>query len=196
MKTATVLALLLVVALTTCATRSRPAQARNPTEGEPAPAAKGIPPAAKPFPAGWAGTYRGKLEVLGADGTRQAVEMDFIVAPTSKKDRVSWVIGYEGQPRRNYELVTVDAAKGLYKIDEKNSIEITAHLIGNELVSIFAVAGNQLVARYRLSGETLMYEVILWPQQATGMTGGKKGIPVVATYTPRNVQKAVLRKVK
>ena len=119
------------------------------------------------------------------------------MAPTAKEDRVRWVIGYKGQPRRNYELVTVDAAKGQYKIDEKNSIEITAHLLGDELVSVFAVAGNQLVARYRLlNQDTLAYEVILWPQQASGLTGGQKGIPVVTNYTPTNVQKAVLKRVK
>jgi len=193
MKMTTVFALLAVVVLTTCATRSRSARAQKaPDEKAAAPA----PAAKKAFPAGWAGTYRGKLEVVGADGKRQTLNMEFIIAPTAKKDRVRWVIGYEGQPKRNYELVTLDAAKGLYKIDEKNSIEISAQLIGDELISIFAVTGNQLVARYRLiDRNTLAYEIIMWKQQATGMSGGQGGIPVVTTYSPKNVQKAVLTSV-
>lgn len=148
------------------------------------------------FPAGWAGTYKGDLVIQNAAGKRQVVPMEFTIAPTDRKDRVKWVIGYEGQPKRNYELITVDAKRRLYKIDEKNSIEISASLMGGELVSIFSVQGNQLLARYRLDGDELTYEIVMWQETATALTGGREGIPVVQTFTPANIQKAVLKRVE
>lgn len=148
------------------------------------------------FPAGWAGTYRGDLVIQNAVGKRQTVPMEFTIAPTKKKDRVKWIIGYEGQPKRDYELVTVDAKRRLFKIDEKNSIEISASLLGGELISIFTISGNQLLARYRLDGDELTYEIVMWREIATALTGGRNGIPVVETFHPLNVQKAVLKRVE
>jgi hypothetical protein len=191
MKPVTLVTLGLVVMLTTCAAPPRPARAQKPPP-EKAPAAA----PAKTFPAAWAGTYRGELEVFGSAGKRQKLRMEFLIAPTKDPKRVRWVIGYEGQPRRDYELVTTDAAKGEYEIDEKNSIVIPARLMGDELVSVFAVSGNQLVARYRLSKDTLTFDVTMFTQLAAGTTGGKDGIPVVSTYVPQNVQRAVLERVK
>jgi len=197
MKAAALIPLLLVVTLTTCGTHPRRARAEIlARERAAAPAAEDEKAEPEVFPRSWAGTYRGTLDVVGAGGKKQSVNMEFRISPTEKPERTSWVIGFEGQPKRNYELVTVDAEKGEYQIDERNSIVVPARLLGDELVSVFAVSGNQLVARYRLDGEKLTFEVTMWRQEATGSTGGKGGVPVVTTFDPQNVQRAVLGRVE
>jgi hypothetical protein len=183
--------LLLIVALTTCAAPQRPARAEKEAKPEAAKAKKEAS-----FPDSWIGKWRGKLDVWGGDGKRQTLHMDFEVAKTDEPDRYRWVIQYQGQPKRNYELVVRDAEKGQYAIDEKNTIVIPAQYVAGDLISVFSVMGNHLAFRYRMVGEEIVLDVIMTKVAPTGKTGGEGRIPTVSHYGVRNVQRATLERVK
>ena len=58
--------------------------------------------------------------------------------------------------------------KGLALAHDGASIRIPAVLVGDELISDFAVSGNRLVASYRLSGETLHFRITMSTEASQG----------------------------
>ena len=103
-----------------------------------------------------------------------------------------FAIRYEGQPVRDYRLLAVDGDPGRFEIDEGNGIRIPTFLIGDELVSHFAVSGNRLTSRYRAVPEGILFEVIMGSAEPAGRTGGEGGVPPVDVYDVRVVQRGVL----
>jgi hypothetical protein len=120
--------------------------------------------------------------------------MELEVAPTDEPDRWHWRIRYGVQPVRDYELHVVDAGKGRYLVDERNSIRLPATLIGGELVSSLAVAGSRLTAVYRRDGEGLEFRIAVTSAEPAGVTGGEGPVPEVSYYEARSLHRAVLRR--
>lgn len=116
--------------------------------------------------------------------------------------RWKWTIIYDGpqgRQERAYELVERDAAKGLYAIDEKNSIVLPASLIGGALVSAFEVGGTMLVSsdRFDAAGpgpedDSIVVEIVSFPAGKAESTGQQGDVPEVKGYTPISIQRAVL----
>ncbi|MCS7035644.1 MAG: hypothetical protein RMJ33_05525 [Saprospiraceae bacterium] len=155
------------------------------------------------FPADWAGAWSGTLHIYGPKGLMNSVQMHLEIHPidTSKEGRYAFgiVYGSKEQDWRPYELVPVAPERGLWKVDEKNSIVIEGFHYGPKFISHFTVMNSRLMCTYeKQDAETLLFEVYSGtdkPMSTTGNTehAGEK-IPEVNTYPLSVFQRAVLKK--
>ncbi|MDJ0976174.1 MAG: hypothetical protein QNJ98_17065 [Planctomycetota bacterium] len=155
------------------------------------------PAAEAVFPASWQGSWKGKAELIRGGKTAMQFAMELHVEPLEGSDGWTWRIVYgEGDKRqvRPYELLSVDAAAGHYRIDEKNSIEIESFLENDNLRSRFWVADNVIEATYARDGDTLTVTLTTFGAKPARMSGGEGRVPPVASYALRSVQRAVLRR--
>lgn len=143
------------------------------------------------FPSGWIGAWRGPLQIELAGKPPQTIAMELHIAPLETPGRWTFRIVYNGEPR-NYVLIAVDAAKGLYQVDEQNSIVVDASLAGDTLLSQFSVQDNFVQARYRRVGAALEFEILMVSSKAPNKTGGANGVPEVHSFPIRVVQRATL----
>lgn len=155
------------------------------------------------FPGSWQGAYQGQLDIYTPLGLQQRIEMKLEIMPMDSIDRWSWAITYGADTikgRRSYELVLTDPEKGYYQIDEKNSILLDAHLLGNTFTSCFEVMNSLLVATYERVGEEIIFTIIMSKAKSLIITGGGvmagDTIPQVQIYPVGNRQRARLRKIK
>jgi hypothetical protein len=112
-------------------------------------------------------------------------------------DLYRWKIVYDDGQRkqeRDYRLVTVDASKGAYRIDEQNSIVLSAGFFDGALISEFEVQHSRIVSSYRMVGDTLVFELTVRSTQSSETTGGQQGAPPVKGYPVLNVQRAQLKR--
>jgi hypothetical protein len=89
------------------------------------------------FPSTWVGDWSGKLEIFNVTGKLQELPMELHIHPLDTvPEAFTFAIVY-GEDKvaglRAYELVTVDAAKGRYLMDEKNSIKMEAYYVNGKL---------------------------------------------------------------
>lgn len=142
------------------------------------------------------GHYVGDLKILGrGTAATQTVKMDLNISPTESPDRWHWILQYEGQPARDYELVAKNPATGDYVIDEKNGIVLGAQLIQDTLYSAFELEGGTLVVRYQwLDEETVVFELDNLTAQSTTTGGGT--VPVVKSIMVGSSQRGILKKVQ
>lgn len=150
------------------------------------------------FPAGWSGMWAGTLEIFAARGKVQSVPMELHILPIDSIT-YTWSIIYGEDKiagKRDYEIKAVDAAKGVFIIDEKNSIVLDAFLLGGKLFEDFEVDGNRLLSMTEKSGDQLHFEIISSHSQSARITGGVKSeeedIPEVKSFPVRVRQYAVL----
>ncbi len=153
------------------------------------------------FPQSWLGEYAGTLVISKAQGVVQEVPMRLIIKPTDSSNTVTWNIIYGADSTkglRGYVLRTVDSKKGLYLLDEKNSIAIESYLIGNKLFNSYSVEGNAMITTTEKMGDSLVFEIIFGKEAPISTTGGEKvkeeNIPVVKTFPVLLNQKAILKK--
>ncbi len=149
------------------------------------------------FPQSWEGKYTGTLEIFTAVGKTQSLPMELHILPIDTSDNHTFYIIY-GEDKvaglRPYELVTIDAAKGLYKIDEKNGIAMEGYLLGNSFVQRFEVMGNLLTMVTEKTGaDELTWTVYAGKAEAVSVSGGEtEEVPVVAAFGVGSVQRGVL----
>lgn len=156
------------------------------------------------FPASWAGNWAGTLEIFNAKGFAQSVPMLLEIQPidTSTTGRYTFglVYGSRDQDFRPYELVPVNPALGLWRVDEKNSIVMESYLCGPKLLCWFTVQGSRVLCTYeKTPGGVLIFEVMSGEEKAVSTTGnakpeGGEEIPEVKTYPFSVFQRAVLKK--
>lgn len=158
-------------------------------------AGSAVPGAVAPF----VGSHRGTLRMFGDHGVRE-VPMGLDVEPVAGAEgRLRWVLRYgEGATAqaRDYLLLVDDAATGRYRIDEQNGIVLPARLCDGELVSVFAVGGQVLVARYRAVPAGLEFALESFGVATDGSdpataTTGAAGVTPIAEVA---VQRALLRR--
>lgn len=149
------------------------------------------------FPQSWEGRWAGNLQVFNPDGKVQDVPMQLLIEPRDSAH--SWTIIYgrgEEADRREYLLRPVIPERGLYSIDEQNSIVLDAIYIGGKLYSRFEVAGNLLLSTVELQGDGLHYEIVSGKLEPRNITGGEERegeeIPEVKSYPVVVRQVAVL----
>ncbi|WP_077919578.1 hypothetical protein [Spirosoma sp. 209] len=157
---------------------------------------------AQDFPQSWYGQWRGPLLIRSAQGTTQTVAMQLDIGPIDA-DRASFVITYTTGNQidtRAYELITVDAKRGQYVVDEKNGIRINQYRLGNRLLCQFDLATNRLQTAYELTGpNTLTFEVMTsGPLPGSSASGpvprGQAAPSSVSGYPANGFQRAVLQR--
>ncbi len=155
------------------------------------------------FPASWAGDWTGTLEIFNGKGLVQTVEMTIEIQKidTSSSGRYTFglVYGSKEQDWRPYELVPVSPERGIWRVDEKNSIQMESYLMGPKLLCWFTVQGSRILCTYEKTGpDTLIFEVLSGTEEAISTTGNTKineeDIPEVKTFPFSVFQRAVLRK--
>jgi photosystem II stability/assembly factor-like uncharacterized protein len=173
------------------------AQGSAPTAGQSAAAE------AQMFPSAWAGRWKGEVKVHGVEGQTPAFTMERVIGAGTSAGRWQWTIIYDGaagRQERAYELIADDAARGLYTVDEKNGIKLPARFIDGVLYSTFEVQGNRISMREELqkpgtADERLLVELQTHTAESAVKSGGGE-VPEVLGWTPSNVQKASLVRVK
>ena len=154
------------------------------------------------FPQSWEGKYAGILEIFTAAGKTQSLPMELHILPIDTSENHTFYIIY-GEDKiaglRPYELVTVDAEKGLYKIDEKNGIAMEGYLLGNSFVQRFEVMGNLLTTVTEKTGaDEITWTVYAGKAEAVSVSGGEvvdgEEIPEVSAFGVGSMQRGVLRR--
>jgi len=152
------------------------------------------------FPDSWVGDWSGDLMIYSAEDP-QVFPMQLKIHPTDEAGTYSWTIIYgEGEMRseRPYFLLTKDAKKGHYAIDEKNSILLDAYLKDQSLLCRFQVGGSMLLTENELRGEEMYFQIIAGNLEPIGKTGGEEingdEIPEVLSYPVGVMQKAILKR--
>lgn len=153
------------------------------------------------FPADWIGHWKGDLNIYKNNTLIQSVLMQLKIEPIDSTNRYTWEITYgEGEKAsvRPYELVTIDAAKGHYQTDEKNTIFLDAYYMGGTLYSRFLVNNSLLLVSTWRENDHLIYDIIVGDINKTTVTGNDtlNDIPAVSSYLLSTKQKAVLSKVE
>ena len=154
------------------------------------------------FPNSWVGDWSGQLEIFNATGKLQELPMELhIHLLDTVPNAYTFQIVY-GEDKitgnRPYELITLDAAKGLYLMDEKNSIKMEAYYLNGKLVQWFEVEGTLLFTTTELVGEELLWEIVSGSSTPVSTTGNEtvdgEEIPPVRTYPVGAMQRARLRR--
>lgn len=153
------------------------------------------------FPESWEGIWTGTLDIFTQKGKTQSLPMELHILPIDTSDNHTfWIIYGEDKVAglRPYELVTIDAEKGHYAIDEKNSIQMEAYLMENTLIQRFEVMNNMLITTNEKIGDTITWQIISGKMDAVSSTGQRKvdgeEIPEVKAFPIANMQKAFLTK--
>jgi hypothetical protein len=155
------------------------------------------------FPESWAGDWVGTLDIFNAKGKAQSVAMQLEIhrIDSSREGRYTFgmVYGSKAQDWRPYEIVPVAPERGLWKVDEKNSIVMESYLLGPKLLCWFVVQGSRILCTYeKTDANTLIFEVMAGPEKAASSTGntkqGEEDIPEVQTFPFAAFQRAILKR--
>ncbi len=155
------------------------------------------------FPASWTGDWKGTLRIFNGKGQVQSIEMAVIIAPldTSKEGRYSFGLVYGSREKdwRPYELVPVAPEKGLWKVDEKNSIAMESYYYGGKLLCWFVVQDSRVLCTYEKTGDNeMVFEVISGVEKPVSSTGNSthngEAIPEVRTFPMSVFQRAMLHR--
>jgi len=144
------------------------------------------------FPEVFLGIYKGKLAIHQANDEVKEIPMEFHLLETDTVERFIYKLVYDGQPR-NYNLVEVDAEKGLYEVDENNGIILPSKLVGNTLYSYFRVGKNFLSSRLSFSKKQLEFEILFSNMEGKERTGENTDYEIYG-YPITTVQRAILKK--
>ncbi|TNE54672.1 MAG: hypothetical protein EP344_14035 [Bacteroidetes bacterium] len=153
------------------------------------------------FPASWTGDWHGTLDIFNARGKVQSVPMWIEIHPidTSTTGRYTFglVYGSKTEDYRPYELVPVEPEKGLWRVDEKNSIVMESYQYGPKLLCWFTVQGSRVLCTYEKRGDDMLFEVYSGAEKPVSTTGntqqGEEEIPEVQTFPFNVFQRAVLQ---
>ena len=113
------------------------------------------PPPPPAFPADWTGQWRGTVHVLSGADTVQSAAIRLDIAALDS-GRYTWQLGYgePGADERPYLLAPADEP-GHWRVEEANGIVLDSYVHTGVLYSAFEVAGQLLVTRDELRGDTL-----------------------------------------
>ncbi len=162
-----------------------------------------LTPDTLPFPQSWLGNWTGNLEIFKNNKLVQTIPMELEMLEIDTSKNFIWAIIYgqdKVEGRRPYELEIVDAEKGYFVVDEKNTIKLETYLFQNKLMSWYEVMGNQILSIYEKQGDKMIFEIIFGSSDPVSITGGQKvddeDIPSVRTFPIGGYQRAVLSRVQ
>ena len=154
------------------------------------------------FPKSWEGKWGGTLEIF--KGFRKGYEtpMELHILPDPESEKYSWHIIY-GEDKveglRAYDLHIIDPLKGLYKVDENNSIAMESYYFADKFVSLFEVEGSILLSSVEKRGEQLIWEIFAGNLEPVSVTGdtimGTDTISPVQTFPINVMQRAILSRI-
>lgn len=159
------------------------------------------------FPKTWQGKWKGTLTSFTVPNRMQRTPMTLEIIATPDTNRYVFAVTYGSDSiknRRAYELLVVDARKGLYQIDQKNSIKLESFFAANRLLSEYTIQGIRVMTSYERRGENMIFDVISGRDAYVAASGGgkpadapadAKNLPVVQTYPIGQWQRAVLARV-
>lgn len=164
----------------------------------PAPRAAVVAPAG--FPAAWAGTWVGELEVFAASGAQPGATVELVIAPTDDPRRWTWRTTYDGAAGRvvkDYALLVRDAARGEFALDEGGEVELESRYLGGALYTWFDAGDARLTARETViapgtGDERFTFELLSAPNApvATLASGA------ITSFAPTIVQRASLKRTR
>ncbi len=155
------------------------------------------------FPESWVGIWTGELLINGPKGPLKNLPMELHILPLDTVDRFTWTIIY-GEDKeagaRKYELQVVDRAKGLYVVDELNSIVLESYYRSNKLFSRYLVGEVMILITNEVKDDTMIFEVVAGGSEPVSITGDTtiddEEIPEVKTYPIGATQQAILTRKK
>lgn len=153
----------------------------------------------KDFPDNWLGTWKGTMEIQYSTGNYQEVACELYIEKTDTMDTWVWTIIYgEGETKqeRKYELIAKDIEKGIYVIDEKNSIILDAFYANNTLISQFEVQNNLITSTYRKIDNIIYFQNLASNTKVSNKSGGEDTIPEVSSFPISSLQRAKLLRVE
>ncbi|MCC7521884.1 MAG: hypothetical protein IT220_09650 [Flavobacteriaceae bacterium] len=153
------------------------------------------------FPKSWVGSYRGQLHLYTIDSIAMRVDMKLDIVQTMNDSIFQWKMTYifnGNEDVRDYQLKLVDASKGHYIVDERNSILIDTYYRNGVLTSFFEVEKSFIISEYTKIGEEIHFDIISGINQPI-LSGNseQKGelIPEVMSFPINGRQEAVLIKI-
>lgn len=154
------------------------------------------------WPDAWLGHWEGVVTLSFADNDRKReVNMSLDIADTDTAGQWSWTITYRDSSLndvRPYTLIAQDSTYRHFILDENNSILLDQYLIGNHMMSRFAVDNTLLLASYYLEGNQLINEIVTGPMDDPRMSGetlpDSINVENVRSYPLKVLQRAVLKK--
>lgn len=151
------------------------------------------------FPKAWLGHWEGELNWYAGTNAPKKVKMQLRIFPADTAGHYTWqlIYGDKAEDNRPYILKPIDASKGHWVIDERNSIVLDQFLIGQVFSGAFTVMGNTIVNNYQLEKDRLMVEFYSLPAKPIRQSGeGTQESPTVDSYSVRSYQKAILKRKK
>jgi len=149
------------------------------------------------FPTDYLGIYKGDLKIESVRGAKE-IGMEFHLNTTEKTDHYQYMLIYifDGKRQeRKYTLVTKNATKGQYILDENNGILIDAQLFGNTLYFMFKVEATIITTTLRFYKDDMNFEITASSKDKKNVTGQEnKDVSEVVSYPITTVQKAHLLK--
>jgi len=155
------------------------------------------------FPESWSGDWVGTLNIYNARGLVQSVQMTVEIhkIDTSTEGRYTFglIYGSKSEDWRPYEIVPVAPERGVWKVDEKNSIAMESYLMGPKLLCWFVVQDSRVLCTYeKIAEDKMIFEVYSGMETAVSTTGntkqGDEEIPEVKTFPFSVFQRAELNK--
>lgn len=143
------------------------------------------------FPDRCLGTWEGTLYIFSQGALPDSVPTEMSVALIIEDSTWEWKTSYlmpDSTVVKDYTLRLTDADQQHYVVDEGNGIVLKAYLLGDQLLSKFAVQGSWLTSCYQRAGDTLVFEIT--SGQRLDETEG------VTNYEVISLQRAVLRRVE
>lgn len=152
------------------------------------------------FPAAWAGRWRGTLTTVSPpDSVRQVIPLTLEIAPIAGTRAFTWRTIFNADTvrgLRDYKLLLVDPARGVYATDEGNGVLLEESYVGGLLVSVFQVGPRVLESRMELRGDTLVHDITWWSatpaRRVTGQGANAEGGTEITSHRVEGRQRAVL----
>lgn len=152
----------------------------------------------KQFPADYQGVWKGELTIYGGTRILQKAMMQLTIKSTEIDSVYTYQLQYgegSGADIRDYQLIILDQEKGVFEIDEKNSIVLPAQQFHNKIVSTFVVEASMIQYVYNLFDDRIQVEVFSGPYEPSHFTGAVLEVPTVSLLKTHIYQFCDLRKV-
>tara|TARA_R110000787_G_scaffold96415_5_gene199792 strand:+ start:8983 stop:9360 length:378 start_codon:yes stop_codon:yes gene_type:complete len=124
--------------------------------------------------------------------------MEFYLQPTDSSGVYKYVIVYgkgEQRQERNYMLKEKDPEKGIYTLDENNSILLDCKVVENKIYFLFEISDSLLTTFITFHKNDLIFEIVTTNTKQKIVSGGQdKDTPEVFSYPINVVQRALLIK--
>lgn len=151
------------------------------------------------FPQAWVGIWQGELEIFDAQGLKQNLPMELHIQPRDSADHYDWWIIYgedKEAGKRAYQLKPKDKEKGIWVVDEKNTIALESYFIHDKLWSWYDVMGSLILVSNEVQGDEMIFEIVAGKSEPISITGNQEfegeAIPEVKTFPINVMQRALL----